>query len=229
MTQQDLAVQLSAAALLTLWVYYVTSGISRRYYESALRAVKDEGMAKYLTRKLVHILAGGVPAALTPLLFNSPVYPVLMAALVTAYVALRRRLMPMRWFQEPGNRNEITFSAMWGVAMLLSWLLTGDLIAGSIAALYMSLGDGVTGVVRSRHGRREKMWDGTLAMLAVCSALGLAGAGAAGLASAVASSLVERLRAIDDNVTVPLTAVIIVAAVRLLAPWLATPVRLSLP
>jgi len=86
LTQQDLAIQLSAAALLAFWVYYVTSGISRRYYESALRAVKDEGMAKYLTRKLVHILAGGVPAALTPLLFNSPVYPVLMAALVGARV-----------------------------------------------------------------------------------------------------------------------------------------------
>jgi len=45
LTQLNLAIQLSAAVLLTLWVYYVTSGISRRYYESALRAVKDEGMA----------------------------------------------------------------------------------------------------------------------------------------------------------------------------------------
>ncbi|MGC9210400.1 MAG: hypothetical protein ACP5FT_03965 [Acidilobus sp.] len=214
---------MAASAALVLWVYYVLTGLSRRYYMLALAEFKDENLARYVTRKIIHILGGGVPAALAPLVFRGPLLPVSLSFLVGAYAFLRRRMNLMAWFQEANNYNEVTFAFMWGVSMLISWVLAENLLLGSLAALFLSVGDGITGVVRAHRGVRAKGWDGTLAMMAVCSVLGVVVAGYAGLASGVASSLVERANGVDDNILIPLTALLILGLAKELAPWLLGP------
>ncbi|MGC9072321.1 MAG: hypothetical protein ACP5HK_06500 [Acidilobus sp.] len=215
-----LTLELAAAAVLAGWVYYVIIDLSFRYYRLAISELRDDGLAKYVTRKLIHILGGGVPAALTPVIFTGPFLPVTLSFLVAAYTLLRRRFKLMAWFQEKSNYNEVTFAFMWGVSMLLSWFLTRGLLLGSLVALFLSVGDGVTGIVRAHRGERRKGWEGTLAMAIVCSVLGLVMAGAAGIASGIASSFAERVEGVDDNIVIPLAAMIILALAKAFAPWL---------
>ncbi len=222
----ELAEELTAAAGLTGWVYLVLTVISRHYYEMALRDLRDEVMARYSTRKIVHVLGGGVPAALVPVAFGTPLIPFSLAMLAGAYALARRRTRILSWFQEPGNVNEVTFSVMWGASMIISWLLGGGLIYGALAALFLSVGDGVTGLVRSLRGVRGKAISGTIAMMAVCSFIGASLAGAAGVASAVVSSIVERARRVDDNILIPLSAILVLEIARLIAPWTLTPPHL---
>lgn len=217
--------ELVAAVALTGWVYVVLTVISRAYYKAAVQDLKDEVMARYSTRKVVHVLGGGLPAALVPVVFNTPLIPFLLAMLVAAYAYDRRRRGLLSWFQEPDNMNEITFSVMWGSSMLISWALGGGLLYGTVAALFLSVGDGVTGLVRSLGSVRGKGVSGTIAMAVVCSFIGAVLVGMAGIASAVVSSIVERIRRVDDNILIPLTAILILEVARLVAPWTLSPIR----
>lgn len=217
--------ELVAAVALTGWVYVVLTVISRAYYKAAVQDLKDEVMARYSTRKVVHVLGGGLPAALVPVVFNTPLIPFLLAMLVAAYAYDRRRRGLLSWFQEPDNMNEITFSVMWGSSMLISWALGGGLLYGTVAALFLSVGDGVTGLVRSLGSVRGKGVSGTIAMAVVCSFIGAVLVGMAGIASAVVSSIVERIRRVDDNILIPLTAILVLEVARLVAPWTLSPIR----
>lgn len=221
----SLVKELVAAAALTGWVYVVLTVISRAYYNVALRDLRDETIARYSTRKVVHVLGGGLPAALVPVIFNTPLIPFTLAMLVAAYAYERRRRGLLSWFQEPDNMNEITFSVMWGASMMISWALGAGLLYGTVAALFLSVGDGVTGLVRSLGNVRGKGVSGTIAMAIVCSFIGAVLAGLAGIASAVVSSIVERVRRIDDNILIPLTAILVLEVARLVAPWALLPPR----
>ncbi len=218
-------VELAAALTLTGWVYLVIKSISYRYYRMAVRDLGDEGLARYSTRKVVHILGGGVPAALTLVTFRDPLIPFVLSMLVASYALVRRRFGPLSWFQEPNNVNEVTFSVMWGASLIISWVLNDGMLFGVLAALFLSIGDGVTGIVRSLVVGRGKSVEGTLAMMAVCSALGLLMAGAAGVVSGIVSSLVERIKAIDDNILIPLAAIAVLEAAKLMAPWSLMPLQ----
>ena len=221
----SMAKEFVAAAALTIWVYVVLTVISRAYYNAAVRDLKNEAIARYSTRKVVHVLGGGLPAALVPVIFNTPLIPFLLAMLVAAYAYERRRHGLLSWFQEPDNMNEITFSVMWGASMIISWALGAGLLYGTVAALFLSVGDGITGLVRSLSSGRGKGVSGTIAMAVVCSFIGAVLAGLAGIASAVISSIVERVRWIDDNILIPLTAILVLEVARLVAPWMLLPLR----
>ena len=208
---------------LDAWVALVTMVISRKAFEALRARGWDEARARYVGRKAIHILGGGAAAAVVLAYFREPLLPLLSSLAIAGYVYARHGSKPMYWFQDPSNKYDVTFPLTWGAVLFAGWVLTGSFAVGAAPALYMALGDGVTGLVRAvRRGRREKSWDGTAAMLAVSLAIG-AGLGVAGLASAVAASLVERWGAVDDNVTVPLASFAVLAASLALAPWTLRP------
>ena len=106
------------------------------------------------------------------------------------------------------------------MSVLLSWLIFRDMIYAVVPTAFMSFGDGVTGVVRNAvYKRRTKAWIGNLAMAAFCVPVGYAIAGVWGALAGAASSVIEHfeLKPLDDNITVPLTALAVLVIGRFIA------------
>ncbi|WP_460124770.1 dolichol kinase [Stetteria hydrogenophila] len=207
------------AVLLSVYVFFVVYYLTRWIYEW-LRARMPEVKAVYYNRKIIHALAGGVVALLVPYVFSSPTLPLVLALLLAVFTYIPHRTgRLLYWFQVPDNMYEVRFCIMWGLAVYLAWRFLGDPWLGVVPVLFMAFGDAATGVVRNLlYGRRTKAWVGNLAMLAVTLPIGYALAGIPGALAAVAASVVEHFefKYIDDNVTVPLVALAVLAAARLL-------------
>ncbi len=128
------------------------------------------------------------------------------------------------WFQDPENMYEVHFTLAWGGAVaFLLWFLDHSYWLAAVPLLYMSWGgDGVTGIVRNlRYRRRVKGgWEGSLAMLAVSIPIGGAALGYVGITSAILATLSEKQPFIDDNITIPLTAVAVLVLGHFIAPSL---------
>ncbi|MEM2973486.1 MAG: hypothetical protein QXS50_04980, partial [Candidatus Caldarchaeum sp.] len=156
-----------------------------------------------------HILAGGVVAVLVPFLLKSYF---LVAALVAVlavgnYIPHRRRKL-LYWYQVEENMYEVNFIIMWGLVMGLGYYLN-NIALGVLPILFMSVGDGVTGLVRNAlYGRRTKSWWGNLAMAFFCIPVGYLLYGVAGAVAGGLASVVEKFEfgMIDDNITVPLVS-----------------------
>lgn len=138
----------------------------------------------------------------------------------------------MYWFQVRENAYEVSFCVMWGVIITLGWLVSGgNFWFGVLPVLFMSVGDALTGIVRNTiYKRRTKAWVGNLAMAAFSIPVGAVVLGLAGALAGAVASFVEHFESnpIDDNVTVPLFAFLILAVVKLYVPWLLSPLN-SLP
>ena len=185
------------------------------------QAMVDRGMepirAVYYTRKIVHMLAGGVGSLAVPLVFTDLWYPLVAGLLLTLFTWLPHRLgVLMYWFQTPENTNDVKFALMWAVSVSALWWLLGDPWLAILPALYMAFGDGVTGIARNALvRRRSKSPIGNVFMLIVCVPLGWVIGGHAdpsipwwGVTSAVVATWVERYEfgPIDDNVLITLAA-----------------------
>ncbi|MCX8171687.1 MAG: dolichol kinase, partial [Candidatus Bathyarchaeota archaeon] len=97
------------------------------------------------------------------------------------------------------------------VVMTLGFVI-GNIWLAVLPTIFMSFGDGVTGIVRNLiYKRRTKSWWGNIAMMTVCAPVGWAILGIAGLISGIAASLIEKLeyKWLDDNITVPLVSLLI--------------------
>lgn len=176
--------------------------------------------ATYYTRKIVHVFAGGIPSLLVPIVFADFWYPmaggIILGLLAHLAHATGRRL---HWFQVSENRNDVTFAVMWWVSLSILWWLLDDPWLAILPALFMSFGDGVTGVVRNAViRRRSKHPIGNAFMLLVCLPLGVVLAGQAsppiplwGALAAVIATIVERyeLGPLDDNVLIAVSSVAI--------------------
>ncbi len=171
--------------------------------------------ASYITRKLVHLLAAGPVTLTLPFVFKEILVPASVSIILgLGFWLAKRRGKLMDWFQTRDNNNEITFMIAWGASIAILWKLTGSPLLSILPAAYISIGDGVTGLVRvSIIGRREKHWSGNLAMLTVTLPLSMAVAGLPGFLSALASSIAEKIQLphIDDNITITGTSVLILA------------------
>jgi dolichol kinase len=195
------------AVLLLAWVSFVTFYLARKAYEAAIKVGYPEASGTYFGRKVIHILGGGVVALLLPFLFKEPILPLAMALLLTVAVYIPHRTGKLYvWFQTPDNMYEVHFTLAWGLIAFILWFLDPTYWLAAVPLLYMSFGDGVTGIVRNiRYRRRVKGWEGTLGMLAVCIPIG-AVLGYVGVLSAVLATLSEKQPFIDDNVAIPLVA-----------------------
>lgn len=131
----------------------------------------------------------------------------------------------MYWFQTKENIYEVSFCVMWDMIIFLGWWFSGgNFWFGVLPVLFMSVGDAVTGMLRTFvYKRRTKSWWGNLIMvlfsMVVGAALGTAGILAGGLASIVEH---YEFYPIDDNVTVSLVSFLVLIAAKTYAPWMLT-------
>jgi dolichol kinase len=200
---------LQITGLLLLWNLAVVHNISKWVYGYSKRF---EGVpAEYVGRKAVHILSGGVTTVVVSALYVDYYWLVTLSALMLAgYLYFRRKWGLMYWFQVEKNSFEIHFAIAYGAALIVG-LALGDVWIGLIPMLFMSFGDSATGLVRAfRQKRQVKSWDGTIAMFLVCSVIGFWRLGWYGVFIGAAASLVERIPRLDDNVSVPIVAVLLV-------------------
>ncbi|MEM0384455.1 MAG: hypothetical protein QXV27_06395 [Candidatus Caldarchaeum sp.] len=203
------------AVVLFAWVLAVSLVLTRKLYGWMRSRGVEHHVAVYYNRKVVHILAGGVVAVLVPFLLKSYV---LVAALVAVlavgnYIPHRRRRL-LYWYQVEENTYEVNFIIMWGLVMGLGYYLN-NIMLGVLPILFMSVGDGVTGLVRNAlYGRRTKSWWGNLAMAVFCVPAGYLLYGVAGAVAGALASVVEKFEfgVIDDNITVPLVSFLAVAS-----------------
>jgi len=195
--------------LLFLWNFTIIHFVSRWVYGYFK---KFEGVpAEYISRKVVHILNGGVTALLVPVFYESYYWIVTVSAfLLAGYIYFRRRWRLMYWFQVKENAYEVHFALAYGATLMIGVIL-GDVWIGLIPILFMSFGDSATGLVRAfTQRRRVKSWDGTIAMFVVCSVIGFWKLSWYGVLLGVIVSFVEKIPEIDDNITVPIVAVMLV-------------------
>ncbi|WP_238529018.1 dolichol kinase [Thermogladius calderae] len=200
--------------LASLWLTKVL------YRVLVLRGVKNN-VAVYYNRKIIHMLAGGVTAALTPYIFTSPLIPFLFAiALAVLLTVPHRSGQLLNWFQTSENWYEVNFCLAWGTSLFVVWVATSNPFYAVVPPLFISFGDAITGVIRNLvYGRRTKSWLGNIGMLAVATVIGYHYAGLLGVVAGVAASLVEHFEFppyLDDNVLISLVSTLILVSGRYL-------------
>jgi len=219
--------EVGATVLLFLWVIFVAVFLTRRLYDWMVRRGIQHNVAVYYNRKVIHIFTGGLVASLVPCIFETPLFPLAMASFLAVFLYIPRKTgRLMYWFQVEENAYEVSFCLMWGFVVTLGWLVSGgNFWFGVLPVLFMSVGDAMTGIVRNTlYKRRTKSWWGNLAMAAFSVPVGAAVLGVAGALAGTISSIVEHFESnpIDDNITVPLSAFLILILAKFFVPWLLT-------
>ena len=209
-TLADLAFTLAFVAYVLLVAFSL-----KHVYSRLLARGYSESLAAYLSRKIMHIVASGVPTLLIPYLFSTPTAPSIAALGLAALLYYNHKSNKrMHWFQVKENMYEVNFALAWGASILVLWTLTGNMFISILPALFISFGDGVTGLVRMLCFRkRTKHWLGNLAMAATTLPIGVMLAGVPGAIAAVIASIAEKfeLNPIDDNILVSVASVLTLA------------------
>lgn len=216
--------ELTVTCVLFSWIIFAVGFLTKKLYEAMEAKGFKHNVAVYYNRKLIHMSTGGLVALVTPFVFKTPLLPLVFASLlaVLTYIPHKTGKL-MYWFQTEENMYEVSFCIMWGATVTFGWFVSGgNFWFGVLPVLFMSFGDGITGVVRNAmFKRRTKSWWGNLVMalfsILIGTTLGLPGV----LAGCVAS-LVEHFEfpPIDDNVTVPLSSFIVLILAKFCVPWL---------
>jgi hypothetical protein len=193
-----------------LWAFFVINYLSRWIYNLAIKKGYPQQSATYFGRKIIHIFAAGLITLLIPFFVKEPFLPFLSALFMAFYTWWPHRKDKLyQWFQVKENLREVNFSIMWGLSILIGWFFDKTFWLGTIPALFMAFGDGVTGIVRNLKYKREtKAWEGSLAMLICCSIIGFK-MGTAGIVAAFVATLVERIEVIDHNLLIPIVSFLI--------------------
>lgn len=195
---------------LFIWVIFVTQFLSKWVYKYAVKKGYPGQSATYFGRKSIHIFASGFVALLLPFFFKEPLIPFLMAILLAIYTFLPHiQNKIFNWFQVKENLHEVNFCLMWGLSVLIGWFFDKSFWLGVIPTLFMSFGDGITGIIRNiKYKKRNKGWEGSLAMLIISLLIG-AKMGLAGIIAAIFATVVEKSDFIDDNVSIPVVSFIV--------------------
>jgi len=201
--------------ILFLWVIFVSHFLTRIIYNHLMRRGFPHRVAVYYNRKILHMLTGGLVAVLVPYVFRGPLLLIVMVAVLAVGNYLPHRMDRLfYWYQVEDNMYEVHFIIMWGAIMTLGFII-GNIWLAVLPTIFMSFGDGITGIVRnSIYRRRTKSWWGNIAMMGVCAPVGYLLLGIAGLTAGVAASLIEKFeyKWLDDNITVPLVSFLILIA-----------------
>jgi len=202
-----------AGITLVLGTYALMVLFATKFIYNGLSVRVGRESALYYTRKVVHILAGGVITILVPVLYSSPVFPCLAAFGLGAFLyGVKRRGGLLYWFQTRDNSYEINFTIAWGLSVFILWYLLDNPFLAILPAAFIAFGDAVTGIVRnSLFKERNKHWSGNLAMALTVVPLGFFLGGVIGAIAGVVASLVERFefRMIDDNLIIVIASSII--------------------
>lgn len=161
----------------------------------------------YVSRKFVHIFAGGLSLIQIPFFFSQIYLPTLICALMTlltAYTHLKKKEL---WFQLRGNYADIYFCLIFTIFLPLFWGIDRNAVLASL--LFMAWGDAATGIVRNKvYGRRVKGKLGSIAMLITCIAIGFYFKGFVGIGGAAIATISELQEKVDDNLAVPICSML---------------------
>jgi len=210
-TKTDIFHDLIISLPLFFWVLFVTQILSKWVANFAIKKGYPKDSATYFGRKIIHIFASGIAALLLPFFFLEPIIPFLMAILLAVYTFLPHKISRLfDWFQVKENLHEVNFCLMWGLSVLIGWFFDKTFWLGVIPTLFMSFGDGITGIIRNlKYKKRTKAWEGSLAMFLVCALIGGLKMGWAGVVAAVFATIFERFEFIDDNISIPVISLLI--------------------
>lgn len=186
----------------------------------------DYQVPHYTSRKLGHLF-GGCAALFALFLFDSWLLPTIIAGAFTILLGLARIYRPHTFRGVGGSgRPEaaaefwfpLSMTICWGVG----WGIFNQPVISTIATLLMAWGDAVTGIVRSKvYGKPVKGLWGSLAMFVVCLVItatfirpyyiGVAMSIGAVIAEWSCGDVtpVKFLRKVDDNIGIPIVALII--------------------
>lgn len=206
---------------LFLWVLFVMKVVSRWVYDFAVKKGYPPQSATYFGRKTIHILASGIASLLVPIFYKEPILPFLSAIILAIYTYLPHKKNKLQqWYQAKDNTKEVNFSIMWGISILVGWYFDRTFWLGVIPVLFMSFGDGITGIIRNiKYKKRTKAWEGSLGMLFICILIGLR-MGPAGILAAIFATIVEKSDLIDDNISVPAVSLITLIILKSFFPFL---------
>ena len=216
-----MAVDSEVLWFLALGAWAITIVFAIKPFHAVLMSKGCENMvAVYYNRKVAHMLAGGVPLILVPIVFTNPIWPLLGGVLGAIALAsthiLDRRLW---WMQTEQNMNDATFALMLGLSVFALWKYMNEPWLAILPALFMAFGDGVTGIIRNKlFARRTKSAWGNLGMAILCIPLGWIIGNMSnpaiplwGAISGAVASFVERYEfgPIDDNVLIVVASCVV--------------------
>ena len=162
----------------------------------------------WINRKLIHLSSS--PAVLVYMfVFKEPyVFFAFAIAFTLVLFIPHLRSKELNWFQVKRNFGEVLYTLSFAVLSISLWE-TNRVLAGT-AMLFMSVGDSVTGMIRSRYvNERSKHWTGTVGMLLTCIFIGVTLLGMKGIVLSTVATLAEYQPWIDDNITVPFMTTLI--------------------
>jgi len=201
------------AFFLFIYILIIVMIVTKQLYKYMINKGLPKNVAVYYNRKIIHITSGGLIAFLTPVIFAEPFTPFIFSiilAFITLYPHLTGNLL--EWFQTKDNLYEVNFCIAWGSSVLILWIMFNNPWISILPALFVSLGDAATGIVRNTLFRkRTKHWIGNIAMATVTAPLGYIFAGISGVIAGVAASIIERFeyKIIDDNILIVLISTLI--------------------
>lgn len=177
----------------------------------------EQGHPFYITRKVAH-LGAGVPIVLLPFVFQEMLYPL---AIAIGFFLLLAVLKAAGWssgFARKGRLSDVLFPLALVASIALFW--NTDPFLAVVPGIWLAFGDGVTGLVRMAVNKREvKGWWGSLACFCVCTVSGfllgvamlplLVASGLATLAERFSGDAEGSLIRLDDNLTMPATAILV--------------------
>jgi len=212
LTKADFLNDLILAILFSVWMFFVIKCLARWTFDFAIKKGFPEKSSIYFGRKIIHIFGSGFVTLSVPFLFKEPFIPALTAFLLAFYNFWPHKKGKLyHWFQDANNIHEVNFCIMWGIIILLGWFFDKTFWLGVIPLLFVSFGDGVTGIVRNlKYKKKNKGWEGSLAMLICCILIG-AKLGLAGVVAAILATIVEKIlpmdnNLLDDNIWIPLVS-----------------------
>ncbi len=186
--------------------------LTKKLYHAMRNRGVPHNVAIYYNRKVIHMAAGGLVAALVPFLFKEFVVPTIMAFVLALMTYIPHRTGKLLyWFQTEENMYEVNFCIAWGVSLAILWVVLGNPKLAVLPAMLISFGDGITGVVRNKlFGRRTKHWIGNVAMASLSLPLGYVYAGPVGMLAGGLACIAERFEfnPIDDNMLIGLVSTV---------------------
>jgi len=196
---------IAGAALVGLWV-------SNIFY--------DYSLPQYLSRKIGH-LGGGVAYLLCGFLFDSWLWPLVLATVFTLLLFSARFIKGNLFRGVGGAGRPMAFAEVWFpaasiISIAIGWAWLGDRWLALLPALFLSFGDAVTGLTRSIVYHREFKGNmGSVAMVIICLLLAwiLYEPFWIGAVGALVATAVERFTPmskgwIDDNYTIVLSSLL---------------------
>jgi hypothetical protein len=195
--------------------------LTKQIYDYFIKKRIPKKIAIYYNRKIIHILAGGVIVLAVPIVFNSPIFPLLASILLTIIMYFFHRTGHiLYWFQTEDNVSDVSFCLMWGVAIFILWTVFDNPWIAVMPPAFIAFGDGITGIVRNFGFRqRSKHPIGNIYMACVCMFIGfffgsfsnVEGLAFWGVIAAIVASIFERYEfgPIDDNILITVSATIV--------------------